>query len=45
MTVEDLVALLEFVDDEVTVKSPEGKEYSSIYLFFDGDDNCCVTLE
>jgi hypothetical protein len=45
MTVADLVALLEYVDDEVTVKSPEGKEYSSICLFLDRDGNCCVTLE
>lgn len=45
MIVEDLVALLEYVDNEVTVKSPEGKEYSSICLFLDEDDNCCMTLE
>ena len=45
MNVADLMALLEYVDDEVIVKSPKGKEYSSICLFLDEDDNCCMTLE
>ena len=45
MNVADLMALLEYVDDDVIVESPEGKEYSSICLFLDEDDNCCMTLE